>query len=62
MFFVFNKEKIISFTIAFSTVAILLLISAVTIQQPENITASSSTIIMQNRDNQSIQKNIICGE
>lgn len=50
MLFVLNKEKIISYMIAFSTVAVLLCISVVSLRETETIQTSSNSII-QNTEN-----------
>ena len=44
MFFVLNKEKIISYMIAFSTVAVLLCISAVNVKEQDTLQTSSNSI------------------
>ncbi len=54
MLFVFSKEKIISFAIAFSTIAILLLISATSMKQTETIPTSSNVNML--------KRNIIYGD
>lgn len=54
MFFIINKDKIISYLVAFSTVIVLLVISATSIQKPETAAVSSSEAITKH--------NIICGE
>ena len=54
MFFIINKDKIISYLVAFSTVIVLLVISATSIRNHETATVSSSEAITKH--------NIICGE
>lgn len=56
MLFVVCKEKIISYVIALSTVAILLCIASINFREPEAVQTSSNSI------NQTIKKNIIQGE
>lgn len=59
MLFVLNKEKIISYVIAFSTVAIILCLSVVSLKEPKTIHTSSNSI-QQNTENKT--NKIIYGE
>lgn len=56
MFFVFCREKIISYIIALSTVVILLCISAINCKQPNTMKKTNDTV------NTKTEKKIIQGE